>query len=229
MTFLKTIAASAFVAYSAFSIADGLPSQPYISVAGQAQFQVKPDTVNISFQAMATENSAESAKQAVDQQVQSILSSLHENGFEESLLVRGDIRLRPEYEFIQQKQTQIGIRAVRNLSYQLDDLTKTNLFLAGLVEADIANIGQLNYSLQRPTEWQKEARDLAVKDAIEKAQSLADSFQVSLGKVYSIRYQSNTNPPIMMRNLASKTTPALYQTNQITISDRVDTIFLLGH
>jgi len=228
MTIFKTVIASVLMGVSVISIADGLPSQPYISVSGSAKLQVQPDTVNITFQAMATENTAEDAKDRVDQQVQLLLSTLEANDFEESLLTRGDIRLRPEYEFIQKKQTQIGIKAVRNLSYQLDDVAKTNLFLALLVEADIANINNLHYSLQQPAEWQREARDLAVKDSIEKAQGLAESYQATLGKVYSIRYQSTNNQPVMMRSLEAKTTAALYQNNQITINERVDTVFLLA-
>lgn len=216
-----------FVTAASTSIADGLPSQPYISVSGISKIQVKPDTVKISFQAIATENSAESAKLVVDKQVQLLLSKLQENGFKESLLSRGNIQLRPEYEMIQKKQTQVGIKATRNLSYQLGDTTKTNLLLELLVEVDIANIGQFHYSLKQPDEWYQKARDLAVQDSISKAQQLAESYHADLGKVYSVRYQSNNSQPIMMRSAESSNTQALYQENQITINERVDTIFLL--
>ena len=209
------------------SIADGLPDLPYISVSGISKIQVKPDTVKVSFQATATENSAESAKLVVDKQVQLLLSKLQENGFEESLLRRGDIQLRPEYEIIQKKQTQVGIKATRNLSYQLDNISKTNLLLELLVEVDIAHIGQFHYSLKESSEWHQKARDLAVKDSINKAQQLAESYHADLGKVYSVRYQSNSSQPIIMRSAESSNTPALYQENQITINERVDTIFLL--
>jgi len=209
------------------SIADALPSQPYISVSGISKIQVKPDTVKISFQATATENSAESAKLIVDKQIQLLLSKLKENGFKESLLNRGNIQLRPEYEMIQKKQTQVGIKATRNLSYQLGDTSDTNLLLELLVEVDIANIGQFYYSLKQPDEWQQKARNLAVQDSINKAQQLAKSYHAGLGKVYSIRYQSNNSQPIMMRSVENSNATALYQENQITINERVDTIFLL--
>jgi len=227
MNLCKLLIVTYFVTAASTSIADGLPSQPYISVSGISKIQVKPDTVKISFQAIATENSAESAKLVVDKQVQLLLSKLQENGFKESLLSRGNIQLRPEYEMIQKKQTQVGIKATRNLSYQLGDTTKTNLLLELLVEVDIANIGQFHYSLKQPDEWYQKARDLAVQDSISKAQQLAESYHADLGKVYSVRYQSNNSQPIMMRSAESSNTQALYQENQITINERVDTIFLL--
>ena len=227
MNLCKLLIVTYFVTAASTSIADGLPSQPYISVSGISKIQVKPDTVKISFQAIATENSAESAKLVVDKQVQLLLSKLQENGFKESLLSRGNIQLRPEYEMIQKKQTQVGIKATRNLSYQLGDTTKTNLLLELLVEVDIANIGQFHYSLKQPDEWYQKARDLAVQDSISKAQQLAESYHADLGKVYSVRYQSNNSQPIMMRSAESSNIQALYQENQITINERVDTIFLL--
>ena len=180
MNLFKLVIATYLVTTASVSIADGLPSQPYISVSGISKIQVKPDTVKISFQATATENSAESAKLVVDKQVQLLLSKLQENGFEESLLSRGDIQLRPEYEMIQKKQTQVGIKATRNLSYQLDNILKTNALLEILVEVDIANIGQFRYSLKQPDEWYQKARDLAVQDSINKAEQLAESYQAEL-------------------------------------------------
>ena len=228
MNLFKLVISIYLVTTASVSIADGLPSQPYISVSGISKIQVKPDTVKISFQATATENSAESAKLVVDKQVQLLLSKLQENGFEESLLSRGNIQLRPEYEMIQKKQTQVGIKATRNLSYQLDNILKTNALLEILVEIDIAHIGQFRYSLKQPDEWYQKARDLAVQDSINKAEQLAESYQAELGKVYSVRYQSNNSQPMMMRSVESSNAPALYQENQITINERVDTIFLLA-
>lgn len=227
MNLFKLVTTACLIAVTSISLADELPSQPYISVSGIAKIQVKPDTVKISFQAIATENSAERAKLVVDKQMQLLLSKLQENNFEESLLSRGDIQLRPEYEIIQKKQTQVGIKATRNLSYQLDDLTKTNTLLELLVETDIANIGHFSYSLKQPEQWYQKARDLAVKDSISKAEQLAESYQAELGKVYSVRYQSNNSQPILMRSSESNISPALYQENQITINERIDTIFLL--
>ena len=227
MNLCKLLIVTYLVIVASTSIADGLPSQPYISVSGISKIQVKADTVKISFQAIATENSAESAKLVVDKQVQLLLLKLQENDFKESLLSRGDIQLRPEYEIIKKNQTQVGIKATRNLSYQLGNISKTNLLLKLLVEVDIANIGQFHYSLKQSSEWHQKARDLAVKDSINKAQQLAESYHADLGKVYSVRYQSNSSQPIIMRSAESSNTPALYQENQITINERVDTIFLL--
>lgn len=224
---LNSVLLSCLLAATSSVMAESLPQQPHISVSGVAQIQVKPDTVRIEFQSITVEKEADSAKKSVDQQVQQILSQLEKNGFEQSLLTRADIRLRPEFEYIEKKRTQVGIKAIRNLSYQLDDVSKVNVFLQMLVEADVSHVGQVHYALKDPLQWQLKARDLAVKDSISKALGLAESYQASLGKVYSIQYQANHVQPVLMRAMESDHVAPLYQNNQITINERVDTVFLL--
>ena len=227
---LSTMLFGCLLAVSPLTQVQAQPQKPYIAVSGNAQLQVKPDIVRIEFQSIAVENEAGNAKQVVDDQVQLLLSTLAENGFEEALLTRGDLQLRPEYEMIEKKRTEVGIKATRNLSYQLDDLSTINAFLQLLVEADISNIGQINYALKNPLQWQEKARDLAVKDAINKAKGLAESYQVELGKVYSINYQGSNIRPIMMRAMESdEMTAASYQHHEITINERVESVFLLAY
>jgi len=209
--------------------ANNLPDKAHVSVSGTAKIQVKPDTVNIEFQSIAVENDSDDAKREVDKQVQQILSKLQKGGFDQALLKRSDLQMRPEYEYIEKKRTPVGVKATRNLSYQLGDVTKVNEFLQILVKSDISNIGQINYALKEPVQWQLKARDLAVKDSINKAKGLAKSYQASLGEVYSINYQTNNAQPVLMRMVESDQMVPNYQNNEITITEKVDAVFLLGH
>ena len=207
--------------------ANSLPAQPHISVSGQAKLEVKPDTVSIKFQSVAVENDSDNAKQVVDKQVDNILAALQEGGFSQASLKRADIQIRPEFEYIEKQRTQIGVKAIRNLSYQLDDVTKVNQFLQVLVKSDISNIGQINYALKDPKKWQKKVRNLAVQDSINKAKGLADNYQATLGDIFSINYRASSARPVLMRAMESDQLPSSYQNNQITITDSVDAVFLL--
>lgn len=227
MKILNVISISFLLTTAAWANAATLPEQAHISVSGIAKIQVKPDTVKIEFQSIAVENDSDDAKRVVDIQVAQVLAQLTKSGFKQILLTRGDIQLRPEYEYIEKKRTPVGVKATRNLSYQLDDATKVNDFLQILVKNKISNIGQINYTLKDSSQWQIKARDLAVQDSIDKAQGLVKSYQVSLGDVYSINYQSNNDQPVLMRAMRSDQIAPSYQNNQITISERVDTVFLL--
>ena len=229
MKIFNVILVSCLLTATSWVSANNLPNKAHVSVSGIAKIQVKPDTVNIEFQSTAVENDSDDAKQAVDKQIQQIISKLQKGGFDQALLKRADLQLRPEYEYIEKTRTQVGIKATRNLSYQLDDVEKVNAFLQVLVKSDISNIGQINYALKEPTQWQLKARDLAVKDSIHKAEGLAKSYQASLGDVYSINYQTNNAQPVLMRMAESDQMAPSYQNNEITITERVDTVFLLKY
>lgn len=228
MNLFNTALLSCLIVAAPFLNAESLPAAPHISVTGTATINVDPDTVKIEFQSIAVEKEASNAKKAVDKQVQLVLSTLKKMGFEQKLLIREDIRLRPEYEYIEKKRTQVGIKATRNLSYQLDDLNKVNDFLQLLTDAKISTIGQINYTLKESSQWQLKARELAVKDSISKAKGLAESYQTSLGKIYSIKYQPNNTQPIMMRAIDSRQSAPSYQHNQIVLKERVEAVFLLA-
>ncbi|MEJ6122421.1 SIMPL domain-containing protein [Vibrio sp. 2-Bac 85] len=228
MKIINAILLSCLLTVTTSGQAATLPEQPHISVSGAAKIAVKPDTVRIQFQSIALENDADNAKQVVDLQVQQVLSQLQKNGFDQALLTRADVQLRPEYEYIEKKRTQVGIKATRNLSYQLDDVEKINKFLQILVKNDISNIGQINYALKDPLQWQIKARDLAVQDSINKAEGLAKSYHASLGSVYSVNYHNNNAQPILMRAMESDQIAQSYQNNQIEINERVEAVFLLN-
>lgn len=227
MKIFKVVLLSCLLTGPTVAMAEALTDDPYVSVTGIAQIKVQPDTVTIRFQSVAVENDADSAKRIVDQQVKNILSSLDKSGFDQALLTRGDIQLRPEYEYVEQKRTQVGINATRNLSYQLNDVTKVNAFFQLLVEAKISHLGQINYALKEPLQWQLKARDLAVKDSISKAKGLALSYDAKLGKIYSINYQANYVQPILMRAMENDSTLPLYQNNQIVIKEQVNAVFII--
>lgn len=229
MKILNVVLVSCMFVVTPWVNASDIPEKAHVSVSGIAKIKVKPDTVKIEFQSIAVENESDSAKQEVDKQVQQVLSELQQAGFSQAQLKRADIQMRPEYEYIEKKRTNVGVKAIRNLSYQLDDVTKVNEFLEALVRSDISNINHINYALKDPVQWQSKARSLAVKDSINKANELAESYQTTLGNVYSIRYQSNNAQPILMRMAESDQVPSSYQNNEITLTEQVDTVFLLNN
>ncbi len=229
MKIFNVLLVSCLVVVTPWVSASNLPEKAHVSVSGIAKIQVKPDTVKIEFQSIAVENDSDDAKREVDKQVQQILSKLQKGGFDQALLKRSDLQMRPEYEYIEKKRTPVGVKATRNLSYQLGDVTKVNEFLQILVKSDISNIGQINYALKEPVQWQLKARDLAVKDSINKAKGLAKSYQTSLGEVYSIHYQTNNAQPVLMRMVESDQMVPSYQNNEIIITEQVDAVFLLSY
>lgn len=219
-----------FICISVLSVsasAADFPDAPHLSVTGTASLDVTPDQVQIRFQASALAVKGSEAKEKVDQQVGSLINSLKTAGFNLKALDSADLYTRVEYDYQKGKRTFLGIRATRDLNYLLTDLSKVNLFLDSVLSADIELIGQLEYSLQSPKQWQLKVRQMAVDDSMEKASALAQAYQAELGKIYSLNYQKLSPRPLMIRAVQDELTANSYQTKTISINDSVHAVFLL--
>jgi uncharacterized protein YggE len=212
---------------STFANADALPDGPHVSVTGSAQIEVQPDQVTIQFQATSLEKNAGLAKQNVDQQVSALLTNLEKAGFDTKVLERGNINTRAQYQYVEDQRILQGIVATRDLSYLLTELEQVNQFLELVVAANIESIGQMNYGLQAPQEWQLKVRQLAIQDSKEKAENLASAYQAKLGKIYAINYQHSYAQPLMMRAKSDQMAESTYQVNKINISDQIQVVFTL--
>lgn len=209
------------------TLADALPDGPHVSVTGSAKIEVQPDQVTIQFQATSLEKTAGLAKQNVDQQVAALITNLEKAGFDTKVLERGNINTRAQYQYVKDQRILQGIAATRDLTYLLTELEKVNQFLELVVAANIESIGQMNYGLQAPQEWQLKVRQLAIQDSKEKAENLASAYQAKLGKIYAINYQHSYAQPLMMRAKSDQMAESTYQVNKINISDQVQVVFTL--
>ena len=228
---MRSLNCSIFMITAIFSLsvwANELPTQQHISVTGTATLDVRPDQVLIKFQATALESKSALAKQKVDQQVSTLLVNLEKFGFERSSLESATLYTKAEYDYHKDKRILLGMRATRDLSYLLTDISKVNQFLNIVLEANIDLIGELQYGLQFPGKWQYKVRQMAVEDSLDKASSLANLYKTKLGKIYSIYYQNSYNRPLMMRAMQTEMVTTTYQVKTIKLNDTVQAVFLLA-
>lgn len=227
MRYFRTTILLIITTISLSTLADALPDGPHVSVTGSAKIEVQPDQVTIQFQATSLEKTAGLAKQNVDQQVAALITNLEKAGFDTKVLERGNINTRAQYQYVKDQRRLQGIAATRDLTYLLTELEKVNQFLELVVAANIESIGQMNYGLQAPQEWQLKVRQLAIQDSKEKAENLASAYQAKLGKIYAINYQHSYAQPLMMRAKSDQMAESTYQVNKINISDQVQVVFTL--
>ncbi|WP_354623591.1 SIMPL domain-containing protein [Psychromonas sp. MME2] len=209
--------------------AEALPNQPSISVTGIASLAVMPDQVTIKFRAQALEKDAKEAKMKVDSQVEALLANLKAAGFDTALLQRADLYSGEEYQYDDRKRTLVGIRAIRDLSYLLTNIDGLNRFLDTVLSSQIESINALEYSLASPEQWRAKIRQMAIEDSLMKAEVLATAYGAKLGQIYSINYQNNyVQPMMMMKSMQDEQAEATYQSKKMTLTDRVQAVFLLN-
>lgn len=205
------------------------PEKGYIAVSGNAFLEVQADKVVISFDANVLDKSALIAKGKVDKKIAKLLKNLKKSGFPTDLLISLSQRSTPEYDYVANKRTLVGVRVSHELSYCLTDINKVNAFIDNVLKSNINSISTLEYGLQNPKKWQAKVRKMAVLDSQQKASDLASLYQAKLGGIYSINYQNNQPMPVMLRGveLSMKSVVINVAPKKIKIADRVNVQFIL--
>ncbi|GLS89589.1 hypothetical protein GCM10007916_06560 [Psychromonas marina] len=213
--------------FSFSTLANAFPDDPYVVVTGNASLEVKADQVIIEFQPSAVNKSGELAKQQVDQKIAVALTNLKQAGFDINLVESISQSTRPEYEYQKNKRVLLGVKVTHQLRYRLTEIDQTNKFLDALLNAQVEAISPLRYGLQDTQQWQALVRKAAVLDSKQKAGDLAQLYDAKLGKIYSVNYQSNHPQPVLMRAMAMESDAVAIKPKNITLNDRVESVFLL--
>ncbi|USD41539.1 oxidative stress defense protein [Vibrio sp. SCSIO 43135] len=222
------IALSSVASFSVFAN----PSFPHIATTGYGEVVAKPDMAEFSVKVVETTLTAEQAKQTVDKVVEDFLASLKSNGVEADNFTSSNLYLTPQYHYPKKgKPELVGYRATRSVTVVVEDLSQLNQYLDLALADGINQVNNIRLKVKDEASYQEQARMAAIKDANQKAKSLAEGFEQELGPVWRVNYNMQNNQPVLMRSMAmdAKSEASSYQDSTIVIRDRVDVIYKLDN
>ncbi len=191
------------------TIADEKPGSK-ISLSGTGSVSVAPDMAIISFGVIKEAKNARAALDANNKAMVSILKAMEENGIEKKDLQTSGFNIQPRYFYPKRKtngeQPSPEIRGYivsNNITIRIRDIEKAGSILDLSVTLGINSGGNIQFTNSDTSNILKEARIKAVKDTIEKAQTLADAANVKLGAILSISENSNRPRPIAIAQARS--------------------------
>jgi uncharacterized protein len=216
-----TLAASAACAHPA----DGTMART-VSVVGTGTVEAAPDRVRITAQASALERAPAAARAAVDRQVANARQALRRVGLDEDALRAQSIRIQPEYQYIDQRRSLSGYRAIRDFSVMVEDIDGAGEVLDALLSAGLPQVSGLNYEVAEPEVQREAARDLAIADARRKAEQLAAGLDAEVGAVRRIQLGGSPAPPgpgpVMMMAREADTG---YAPDDLRFTEQVSVVF----
>ena len=214
-----------------------LPDNRHISIVGNAQLKAKPDIVVVSLTVESIKTKSATAKQEVDSRVNDLLDGLSDFDIDEENVSASNISTRPRYDYAKNGKENIsGYSASRNLIVTFNDIKKLSSFMDFALEVKINQITNVQFKSSKEEQLKAEVLALAVKDAKEKGESLANAFGAKLGRIYSINSSSNQfrNAYGANRNIESmamadqKSRPGKYLKKSIIFSSSVSAEFDLS-
>lgn len=174
-----------------------------IAVSGEGTKSVAPDMAVLNLTVTREATTAREALDANNAAMNKVLSAMKDQGIEDRDLRTSGFSIQPQYVYPQPKQNgeqespRITGYVVRNgLTVRVRDLAKLGAIMDESVTLGVNEGGNVTFTNDKPGEALKAARRDAVKDAMEKAKTLADAAGVTLGRIIEISEMANAPQPM---------------------------------
>ena len=208
---------------------DKEPPKRTITMSGKGTVKSAPDKVTVS---AGVESQAPTANDALAKNTAAmtkVVDALKSAGIDPKDIQTTDISVNPQYEDRDddKKPPRIVGYDVNNMVYvTMRDTARIGAVLDQLVQAGSNSIGGVYFSVDKPEELEKEARKLAIEDAIAKAKLYAEVTSAELGAVQTISEQGGYIPyypaaPRMEAKAATRPVPIELGTQNTNIEVQV--------
>lgn len=230
MKFIPAWVAAITLSTLSANVVANTPDFPHLVTTGYGEVVAKPDMAQFSVKIVESTMTAEQAKQAVDQVVMSFLDALNQQGVESKDIASSNLYITPQYHYPKKgKPELVGYRATRSITVTVQQLANLNQYLDLALNSGINQVDNIELKVRDQALYQQQARLAAVKDANDKAESLAEGFGKEIQDAWRIDYNMSSHQPVLMRAMAmdGNAESNTYQDSTIVIRDRVDVIYQL--
>ena len=202
-----------------------------ITTTGIGLVEAAPDMATLRLGVTHDAKEAAAAMAATSEGVRAVLTRLEAAGVDARDMQTDQLSLQPvwsDYNANTQNARQItGFLATNMLTVRIRDLEALGSIL-DLVISDGANsFNGLSFGLQDPKPMQDAARAEAVKDAMDRAQQLAEAAGVTLGPIQSISEFGGAPQPQMMEMAAARVSDVPIASGELTLSAQVNIVFAI--
>lgn len=166
----------------------GMEPQQF-SVTGYGKVPFTIDLVDIQFSVSVRDSDAESSKKKHDKIMIKVNKHLKEKGYPEGILSLQSSTLLRQSSSTGKREDDFYLARSEYLM-RMDHVQDTNSLQIELVEIGIDEIQSVTLLTSKQRQLEDEARKLALKDALEKADLTAKTLDLKLGKPVNIRYEA---------------------------------------
>ncbi|MFA5169154.1 MAG: SIMPL domain-containing protein [Candidatus Paceibacterota bacterium] len=172
----------------------GANDSDVISVTGTGEVYVTPDIGLVSISVVAKNNNVSVATSESSEKMNSIIEYLKNNSVEEKDIKTTSFNIYPVYSWEDKtgKRNLDGYEVSQTIQVKIRDLTKVGDIISNATRLGANDISSLSFTVDDDEKVKEEAKELAIKDAREKAKNLEKSLGVRLVKI--VNFSEGTYP-----------------------------------
>lgn len=159
-----------------------------ISSDGKAEMTAKPDQAEISIGVSSLQKTAAEAQADENRVMEAVIAGVTALGIPQDKIKTEQLSLYEENDWVEGKTVSKGWRATQMVRIKVTDLSKVGSVVDISVKNGANQINAINFDLSdaKMTEYKKSLLAEAAKNAKDKAEVIAESLGVKLGKVKTV-------------------------------------------
>jgi len=160
-----------------------------INVAGDAELTVEPDQAEVWAGISIVKDTAEEAQAEANKVINAMIDGLRYKGIQDEDIETESLNLYEERKWTRDEGSKVvGWRASQTLKIKTEDLNKVGVIVDIAVSSGANQVNNINFQLseEKEKEYKQKAIAEATKNAKEKADTIAQSLGVRLGKIKTV-------------------------------------------
>lgn len=202
-----------------------------ITLSGRGTIEQAPDIANIAVGVQVEAKTAAEAMQQQATQMNGVFAAVKAAGIADRDMQTGAMSLNPVYEYPNNARPRLtGYQASNSINIKVRDLKNLGKTLDAVVKGGGNTINGISFAVDKPEQFQNEARVEAIKDAAAKAELYAQAVGYKVKRIVTISEQEfypQPPMPVMMRmqDVAAEATPIA--AGEVSLVQTVNVVFEL--
>lgn len=168
-----------------------------LNVRGEGKVYTKPDIAFVNLSVVTEGKNIKNVQNENSEKMNGVIAFLKDFGIEEKDIKTTGYRLYPQYSYENRRIPQIiGYEITQTLEVKIRNLEKIGEILDNAVGIGINQVNSLQFGVDNDKELREQAKELAIKDAKDKAKKLASQLGIKLIKLSGFSEDSDYGFPV---------------------------------
>lgn len=156
-----------------------------ITITGIGEIQSVPNisTINFTVRETSVNDNTKSLQEGVAKKANAVFAKLKELGIEEKDIKTSNYSVNPKYDYSNGRSNIVGYEASQSVDIKIRNTENVSKVLDILAGEKVTEIYGPNFEVDDIQSVKDEARDIAIKDAKEKANNLAKALGVKIKRI----------------------------------------------
>lgn len=171
-----------------------------LAVVGVGKVDTTPDTASVDLGIVVNDaRTIDDVQSQINKVNNAIIEGLKSLGIDKGDVKTSNYSINPNYDYTRVPNGTItGYNGNTTVTVKVKDTTKLPQVIEAGTKGGANQVMGTNYTIDKPENYQEQAREKAIKNAKEQAQKLAKELDIRLGKVVNIVESSSGGGPMPM-------------------------------